>query len=385
MRAFVPDLVHVGGRLLRGRAVLVEGGRIASVCGPGGLPEGAEVVPLAGLLAPGYVELQINGCSGVTFNGSIAVATIATMADTCRAHGVTSLLPTLITAPDADIDAAFAAAAAALREVPGVVGMHLEGPNLSVERRGTHPRDEIRPLTEERLERALDAYARGVLRLFTVAPESVTFDQMARMAGAGLTLSVGHTAASAEDVLRAEGCGVRMLTHLFNGMPPVAGREPGAVGAALASDRLLASIIVDNAHVSPVSVRAAARAMGERLFLVSDASASPDMGTDAFRFGGYTCRIVDGVVRNDVGGIAGAAMLLDDVVSNTAALLGDVGAALSMATERPARAIGMDGEIGVLAPGRRADLVLLDPDTLAVRRVWVGGAEAGPRGSGPAP
>ncbi len=382
MQAYAPDRLYVDGGLSRHKVVLVADGRIASICEAGVVPYGLQVLALDGLLAPGYVELQINGCSGVIFNEGLSLGAVATMAKTCREHGVTSFLPTLITAADADIDAAFAIVERAIHEVPGVVGMHLEGPNLSVERRGTHPADLVRQLTDARLERVLDAAARGVLRLFTIAPESVTFPQMRRMASAGLTLSVGHTAASAEDVLEAEACGVRMLTHLFNGMPPMGGRAPGAVGAAFASDRLMASIIVDHAHVSAISVKAAYRALGDRLFLVSDASASPDMGGQTFRFGGYTCHIENGVVRNHTGGIAGAAMLLDQIVANAAALLGDVGRALFMATEMPARMINKDDEIGVLAKGRRANFNLLDPSTLAVKRVWADGKEIRPERGG---
>lgn len=373
MKAYAPSLLYQGKALLERKTLLVEGARIEGVCDEAVAPGEAEIERLDGILAPGYVDLQINGCGGTVFSEDLSLASIVTMRDVAAQHGVTSILPTLITASDEDIVTALEVVGRAMKEVPGVLGMHLEGPYISVEKRGTHARELVRPLDGAGLERICQAVEDGILKLLTVAPESVTNEQIRLLAETGLCISLGHTAASAEEILAAERAGARMLTHMFNGMPPLVGRAPGPVGAGMASDGLLASIIVDGAHVDRTSVKAVFEAMGDRLLLISDTSASEEGGSGPFTFGGHTCRIENGVVRNEEGGLAGAAMLLDRIVVNTAEILGDAAQAIFMATELPARAIGIAGEIGSLSPGARADFILLDGKSLQVRQVWRSG------------
>lgn len=373
MHFLLPDAILRGAEIVTGHGVLVSDGRIAAVGEPGIVPDGVGIEPLRGLLAPGYVEIQINGCGGVIFTGDPTVPAIERMDDVLVAHGVTSFLPTLITSPAEVISAGVAATRAAMARRPSVLGMHLEGPHISLAKAGTHDRGQIRPMSDADL-RAIVAAA-DAIRLLTFAPESVAPGQIGRLAATGMTLALGHTAASAADILAAHAAGAHMLTHLYNGMPPLAGREPGAVGAALASDTLAASIIADGIHVDETSVRAAARAMGERLMLTSDATASIEGGDAPFEFGGYRCRIENGVVRNDVGALAGAAVLLDEVVRRMARILDDKARAIRMGSEIPARILGLDGELGRLDAGLRADVVLLDADDLAVRRVWRAGRE----------
>ena len=373
MKAYAPSLLYQGKALLERKTLLVEGARIKAVCDDAVAPGEARTERLDGILAPGYVDLQINGCGGTVFSEDLSLASVVTMRDVAAQHGVTSILPTLITATDDDIVTALEVVGRAMKEVPGVVGMHLEGPHISVEKRGTHAKELVRPLDRVGLERIRRAVRNGILKLLTVAPESVTNEQISLLAGTGLCISLGHTAASAEAILAAERSGARMLTHMFNGMPALVGRAPGPVGAGMASDSLLASIIVDGAHVDRTSVKAVFNAMGDRLLLISDTSASEEGGSGPFTFGGHACRIENGVVRNEEGGLAGAAMLLDRMVANTAEILGDAAQAIFMATELPARAIGMEGEIGSLAPGARADFILLDDKSLQVRQVWRGG------------
>ena len=373
MNAYVPKQLYLNKELHAGKALLVDGSRIHDICAAKDVPEDADRITLDGILVPGYIDLQINGCGGAMFSEDLSVNSVKVMSDTNLSHGVTSFLPTLVTASDEDIAAAFEIIAQAKTVISGVIGMHLEGPYISAEKPGIHRKNLIRPLDNEGIQRVCDAVKRGILKLLTVAPESVTTGQIRILADTGLTVSLGHTAASAEQILTAEMSGAKMLTHIFNAMPPMLGRDPGPVGAGLYSDTLLASIIVDRAHVDEISMRALHKGMGDRLLLVSDASASVEGCKDTFTLSGYRCQIEDGVVRTEEGGLAGAAMLLDHCVTNTAEILGDVAQAIFMATELPAQAVGMEREIGSLSSGALADFNLLDSESLQVKNVWIQG------------
>ena len=370
MKAYVPKQLYLNKELHAGKALLVDGSHIHDICAAKHLPADADRITLDGILVPGYIDLQINGCGGAMFSQDLSVNSVKVMSDTNLSHGVTSFLPTLVTARDEDISAAFEVVEQARSDISGVIGMHLEGPYISAEKPGIHRKNLIRPLDSEGVQRVCNAAKRGILKLLTVAPESVTTGQIRILADTGLTVSLGHTAATAEEILAAEDSGAKMLTHIFNAMPPMLGRDPGPVGAALFSDRLLASIIVDHAHVSDIGVRAIYEGVGDRLLLVSDASASIESSGDTFALSGHVCRIEDGVVRNEEGGLAGAAMLLDRCVMNTAEMLGDVAQAIFMATELPAQAIGMEQDIGSLSPAAMADFNLLDSESLQVVNVW---------------
>ncbi|WP_182086569.1 N-acetylglucosamine-6-phosphate deacetylase [Aureimonas sp. ME7] len=371
MDFFLADALLTETGFTPGLGLLVEGGRIRAVLPASERPDGATLHRLEGWLAPGYVEIQVNGCGGVVFSQAPTLETIRRMAGVLLAHGVTGFLPTLITAPTETIDAAIASGREAMARLPSVLGLHLEGPHIGPARPGTHDTRLIRPMDASDLERLLSA--RDVVRLVTVATESTSPAQIEALAKSGITVALGHTAAGAGEVLAAHHAGATMLTHLFNAMPPMAGRDPGPVGAALASPTLHASLINDGVHVDDVSMLAAIRALGPRLALTSDATASIEGGEGVFEFGGYRCRIENGAVRNDAGALAGAAVLLDEVAARTARLTSDPAEAVRMASERPARLLGLHSEVGRLAPGLRADFNLLDPETLGVRATWTVG------------
>jgi N-acetylglucosamine-6-phosphate deacetylase len=379
--AFTGARIFDGARILDGHAVLIDGPRIAAVVADGDVPASVPRRPVQGLLAPGFVDCQINGGGGILFNEQTSVAGIAAIAAAHRKFGTTDFLPTLITDARHKMAEALEAVEAAIPAgVPGVVGVHLEGPFLSPDRRGVH---------DARLMRTIDADDFALLTvprrgrvLMTVAPEKMPAGAIARLAEANVVISAGHTAATAEIVQRALGEGLSGFTHLYNAMPPLTGREPGPVGAALDDANSYCAVIVDLHHVSATSLRVAIAAKGwRRMMLVSDAM--PTVGTDdrSFTLNGQTItRTADDVLLNASGTLAGAHLDMATAVRNTVTVLGlPLEAALHMASTAPAAFLGLGGELGRIAPGYRANLVLLD-DALQVSDSWIDGksvAESG--------
>lgn len=371
--ALIPDRVFDGETLLQGRAVLVEGGRIHALIPEDALDPSWPRRRLEGLLAPGFVDVQVNGGGGVMFNDQPTPAGIAAIAAAHRRFGTTGFLATLIS----DTRARMAEAMAAVREglarrLPGLLGIHVEGPFLNPARRGVHDPAMIRPLEPEDL-RILTSLGAG-RTLVTLAPETVGPELIARLAAAGVIVSAGHTAADSATVDEALAHGVTGFTHLFNAMPPLAGREPGPVGAALADRGSFCGIIVDLHHVSTASLKAALAAKGsERMMLVTDAMASVGASMAELTFQGQRILCAGGRLVTEKGVLAGSDLDMASAVRNTVRHLGvALEQALAMASRVPARFLRLDGELGRIAPGYRASLVLLDED-LTVRETWIDG------------
>ena len=353
------------------RVIDVADGRILRVgpqseAPPGPRPREVDTV------APGFVDLQINGGGGVLFNAAPTPEAIATIARAARKGGTAHILPTFITDEgDAYARALAAVEAAIAAKVPGCLGVHLEGPFLSPKRPGIHPARHVRPLTADDADRICAA---PFPVLLTLAPEEAPPDLLARLVARGVTVFAGHSEATAEEMARAAECGVTGVTHLWNAMSQLQGRAPGVVGAALTDPRLMAGIIADGQHVHPLNLALAARMMGERLFLVTDAMATLGSDLMAFELGGVPVRREGGRLVSPEGTLAGAHLAMDEAVRNMVAMAGvDPAEALDMASGRPARAIGLGQEIGLVAPGFRASLACLDPDLRAVA-VMVDGA-----------
>jgi N-acetylglucosamine-6-phosphate deacetylase len=372
--AIAASRVFTGTEMLRDRVVVIEAGSIAAV-----LPQPPEAMPCVRLaedrlLAPGFVDLQVNGGGGVLFNDSIDAAGFGRIAAAHRSRGTTSILPTLISGARVQLRQAMATAATAIAAgLPGIVGLHLEGPFLNPLRRGIHPAETIIALTDSDL-----AWLAGVFPaplLLTLAPEMVPLAAIARLAAAGRIVFAGHTEASAEQALAALDAGMTGFTHLFNAMSQLSARAPGAVGAALAHPTARAGIILDGHHVHPAAARAAFAAMGpERLFLVSDAMPTAGSSIEAFQLGATRIRLLGGRLVDAAGTLAGAHLTLDAAVRNAVRLLGcPVADALRMATSTPSISIGLGDTIGHIRPGCRADLVALDGDLHPVA-VWISGA-----------
>ena len=377
LTAYVGAIVFDGSELHVNSALLTRNGR---VCGIVPRDDSRDVETVArlegGLIAPGFVDLQVNGGGGIMFNDDPSVQTLESLARTHANVGTTSILPTLVTdSRETYMTAIDAACAATAAGVPGILGLHLEGPHLSDARRGAHDSSFIRPMSRKDENELCAAARRLPILKVTVAPESVSNAQIRRLAAAGVLVSLGHSDATYAEAIRAAESGARCVTHLFNAMPPMQSREPGLVGAAITGGNLNAGLIADLVHVHPVSIKLAmaAKAGPGRIFLVSDAMATAGSGISGFLLNGRRVeRKLDRLVLGD-GTLAGAVLDLATAVRNMVEVVGvPMTTALKMATSIPGELVRPGREIGFLAPGSRADFVHLD-DRLRLEATWKGG------------
>ena len=378
-RALIGAHIFDGTQLLEGRAVIIDGASITAIVPDGDVPAGTRSRRVQGLLAPGFIDVQVNGGGGVLFNATPTVEGIAEIGAAHRRYGTTGYLTTLITDTRANMAKAIAATGEALaRKIPGVLGAHLEGPFLNPERKGVHDPRLMRPIEEEDV--ALITSLKAGRALMTIAPEKMPVATIRRLADAGIILSAGHTAATYETMVAARAAGLTGVTHLFNAMPPLAGRDPGPIGAALDDPDLFVGLIVDLFHVTAPSLRVALSAKGwQRMMLVTDAMPSVGSELTSFEIDGNTITRRDGKLTRADGTIAGSDLDMASAVRNTVKRLGlPLEAALQMAARAPAEFLGLGGELGRIAPGYRASLVLLDDD-LRVTETWIDGisSEAG--------
>lgn len=357
-------------------AVVIESGRITALVSDAApmLGQADEQVDLGGgWLLPGFIDAQVNGGGGVLFNNSPDVATLRTLAQAHRRFGTTGLLPTLISDDVQVMRAAIAATRQAISEgVPGVLGIHLEGPYIAPARKGTHDPNKFR--VPDAAEIALAASLDNGVTLLTLAPERVPLESIRTLVERGVVVAAGHTAASYEEARAGLEAGIRGFTHLYNAMSPLTGREPGAVGAALEDRDSWVGIIADGVHVHPASLRVALACKPRgKVMLVTDAM--PPVGAEdpSYELYGEVITAIDGVVRNAAGSLAGSALDMATAVRNSVQLLGvSLAEAARMASTYPAQFLNLDDRYGHIAEGHHADLVLLD-DALQVRSTWIAG------------
>lgn len=362
-----------GTNIVEGHSLVIADKKIAALVPDGDVPADAARRRVEGLLAPGFIDVQVNGGGGVLFNDERTVEGIAAIARAHRPFGTTGLMPTLITDTREHMREAIDATRAALAAgIPGALGIHIEGPFLSPQRKGVHDPRLFRDIDEE--DFALVTTLGTGRTLMTLAPERVPPEAIARLVAAGIVVSAGHTAASYETVAAARAAGLTGFTHLFNAMPPLTGRAPGPVGAALDDPDAFVGIIADLFHVSVASLRIAIAAHGwQRMVLVTDAMPTVGSGLTEFFIDGNVITRKDGRLTRGDGTIAGSDLDMATAVRNCVNALGlPVEAALHMASAAPAEYLRLDHERGRIAPGYRADLVLLDDD-FAVTETWIDG------------
>ena len=373
-----------GGRVLLddgfvdGKAVLVEGGRIVAVVDDADARvRGAQAADLRGdMLVPGFLDTQVNGGGGVLFNDAPTVDTIRRIGAAHRRFGTTGFLPTLISDDLSVIASAIAAVRDAIAQrVPGVIGVHIEGPYISAVRKGVHDAAKFRDLDARGVELLSSL---GVGRtLVTLAPEITNAETIRLLARSGVIISAGHTDATCEEMQASLDHGVRGVTHLFNAMSPFNHREPGVVGAALLDPRCWCGLIVDGRHVHPVALQLAMRCKPrDRLMLVTDAMPVVGADSDRFMLQGKAIVVRDGVCVDESGVLAGSALDMACAVRNCVQMLGTpIEDAARMASTWPAQFLGLDDELGRIAPGYRASLTRLGAD-LRVTGTWIDGEAA---------
>lgn len=363
-----------GDRIRGGLAAIVEGARIKDVVDAGGIASGVARRDLSGgLLAPGFIDVQVNGGGGALLNDNPSVETVKRIAESHRKFGTTGLLPTVITdAPEITEKAIAAVRQARAAGVPGVLGIHIEGPFLDPARKGAHEARFIRAMTEADVTNL--AHADCGAAMLTLAPNRVAPEHVAKLAAAGILVSLGHSDATAAEAHTALVAGARSFTHLFNAMSQMTGREPGMVGAALADAGSYCGIIADGHHVHDAALKVALAAKPHnRMVLVSDAMPTAAGGPDRFELQGRTVTRRDGRLQLEDGTLAGSNLTMDEAVRYCTQRLGvSLEDALRMASLNPAAFLKRDRELGRIAPGYLASLVHLSDD-LQVLRTWIDG------------
>lgn len=358
-------------------ALLVDEGKVVGIVGQDDIPDAYGVQTLAnGLITAGFVDLQVNGGGGVMLNDAPGIDAMKTICDAHLPYGTTSLLPTLITdRPEKTTLAIAAAEEAIVAEIPGVIGLHLEGPHLSRVRKGAHDPDLIRPMEQGDLEQLVRAGKSLPSLMLTVAPESVSPEQISDLSASGATVSIGHTDVSFEQARNAAQNGASCVTHLFNAMSQLGNRAPGVVGAVLELGELSAGLIADGFHVDPATMRIALRAKQGpgKIFLVTDAMST--IGTDQKEvfLNGRMIRREGGRLLLEDGTLAGADLDMISAVRFMVEVIGlHIEEALRMASLYPAMVLGREQEIGCLCPDSRADFIRLNSD-LGIAGVWQAG------------
>lgn len=372
--AIAAPTVFDGGAFLHDHCVLLRGDSVEQLLPTSDCPRDIDILQLqSGTLAPGFIDLQVNGGGGQLFNNAPQLDTLLSIQSAHRSCGTTSLLPTVLSdTPDQQMAAVAAVRAAIQSGHCGILGIHLEGPFFNPERRGAHQDSFIRAPGEDDI--AWLCSLDDIQVLLTLAPEQFSVAQIRQLADSGIVLCAGHTQASYQDIAAAVEAGLSGVTHLFNAMSQVSAREPGTVGAALDIDSLWAGIIADGHHVDAANIRLAQQAKPDGgLVLVSDAMATVGSDHSSFQLYGETIQEHDGRLVNDQGKLAGSAIGLNEAVAYAAQQVGiPLDECLRMASLYPATVLGQEHRLGRISAGYRADLVHFDDD-FTVHHTWLAG------------
>ncbi|SEA24580.1 N-acetylglucosamine 6-phosphate deacetylase [Arachidicoccus rhizosphaerae] len=362
-------LIHTGsGRLdsiIEDGAILIKNGKIQEVFASGSLPftsDNTEIIDLQGRrLAPALVDIQINGGYQRYFSKDPDEATLLDITRSCHDYGTLHFLPTLISSPTKVIIQAIGAIRAFKEKYPeaGVLGMHLEGPFFNPVKRGAHSASIVRKPTDQELETIVKE-GRDIIKVMTLAPEMFTDDQLRFLMDQGILLSAGHSDMSYEQAMHYFDLGINLVTHLYNAMSGFSPRTPGFSGAALERKGVWAPIILDGHHVHYGAARLAHQAKGEQLFLITDSSFLGRRVRE-FTWADFDAKMTDGTYRNKEGNLAGAAISMVEALQNALNHLPVTEPqALAMATSRPAKALGLDRQVGYIAPGYPARFCVYD-------------------------
>lgn len=377
LKALINGRIYTGEKILHQHVLLVEKGHIIDIVPEHLLPQVKDCYDLnGGLLAPGFIDVHVNGAAGALLNHQPSSQALQTIAQAHREYGTTAFLPTLMTDTREQMVNAVAAVVAAVElGVPGILGIHLEGPYLNAKRKGVHSAKRIRvPSSDEDLNHLFDVFPAHLIKLITLAPERVSPEFIQRLIRHGMIVSAGHTEASYDQMQIALAHGVTGFTHLFNAMSPMTSREPGVVGAALDHGDSWCGLIVDGHHVHPVTLRQAIKAKAKgKMMLVTDAMHTVGQGAGRFDLMGSPIVSENKKVTTLNGTLAGSNLDMATAVRNTVQQVGlGLEEALRMASLYPAQFLKLDHKIGRIAKGFQADLVLID-DHMQVQQTWIKG------------
>ena len=364
MKAIINGELFIGNKFYTGKVLIMDGERIVDI-----IPQEELITTYGNIetidaenayVTPGFIDLQLNGCGGVLFNDDISLETLDTMHKTNLKYGCTSFTPTLITTGDESIEKAIELVKGIENKGKyGVVGLHIEGPYISLQKKGIHNPKFIRKADEAMIDKMIEAGKENV-RIVTLAPENTDKKIISKLNAAGIHVAVGHSNASYEQVKEKESFGITLATHLYNGMSSFNHREPGVVGAVFDSD-IKAGVIADGFHCHYSAIKSAIKIMGERLYLVTDAVAPVGTDMEYFYFEGNKVFYKDGKCFGEDGTLGGSALTMDAGVRNLVKYCDiTLEEAVRMATLYPAKAVNIDNEYGKLQPGCFADIVFLD-------------------------
>lgn len=375
MYALTHGRIYTGYDILDDHAIIIADGLIQALCPIDALPAGIETYSAQGaVIAPGFIDLQLNGCGGVQFNDTaeaVSVSTLETMQRASQRSGCTSFLPTLITCSD-DL---MMQGVAVMRDYLSqhqhqALGLHLEGPWLSLAKKGTHNPEYVRKPAAHLVDFLCENA--DVITKITLAPEQVEPETIRRLTDAGIIVSAGHSSATAQEAKRGFRAGITFATHLFNAMPYLTGREPGLVGAIFDEKEIYCGIIADGLHVDYANIRTAKLIKGDKLCLVTDATAPAGANGQMteFMFAGKTIYYRNGLCVDENGTLSGSALTMIEGVSNLVNYAGiALDEALRMATLYPARAIGVEKQLGTIEAGKVANLTLFNRNFTIIKTI----------------
>jgi len=355
-----------GEKFLQYQTIYLDGGRITAI------DKTPSVLPtMSGILVPGYIDTQVNGGGGKLFNHSPDIETLKVIAKAHQQFGTTGWLPTLVTDSLSKMQQAADAIALARNDPSlGILGIHFEGPHLSVAKKGVHSESFIRKLSEA--EKSIFARKDLGKVIVTLAPEMVSVDEIKSLVDLGVIVSLGHSDATLEQTNQALSAGAMGFAHLFNAMSPFTSRKPGMVGAALLDNDSFAGLILDGIHVHPESAKLAIKSK-VNMMLVTDAMPPVSSDEDKFEFFGETIVREGDRLLSSEGRLAGSVLDMNSAVRNAVALLGlELSDAINLASKNPARFLGLDAEYGSLKIGYKANMVLLN-EQREVAEVWING------------
>lgn len=366
MYALTNCRLYTGYEVLDDHAVIVDGDKIIKICQQTELPKEIVIEDLQGaIVSPGLIDIQLNGCGGVQFNETLealTVETLASMQATNLISGCTSFLPTLITSSDEFMVKAVTVMREYLStQANQALGLHLEGPYINIEKKGIHDERFIRQPSQKMINFLCDNA--DVIKILTLAPEKVDTHFIKQLVESGIHVSIGHSNGLYDDCRRGFNAGIRLGTHLFNAMPYISGRAPGVVGAIYDAQDVYAGIIADGEHVNWANIRNSHRIKQDHLILITDAMLLAGSNLSSGVFGGKTIYYKDGRCIDENGTLGGSVLTMIKAVENAVKYVGiALDEALRMATLYPARAIGVDHQLGTISEGKIANLVVFNPD-----------------------